>query len=73
VTADPLGPAAEAFDEGVRRLRRAGETSRTGWNDEARQAYDAEFAEPIESESKAASAALERVRQDLRRALTMLD
>lgn len=73
MTGDPLGPTAEAFEEGVRRLRRAGEISRAGWGDEGRRAYDAEFAQPIESESVAAARALDRVRRELRRALGMLD
>jgi hypothetical protein len=72
MTGDPLGPLVHGFDDAAGEYRRAAERTRESWNDEARRRHDAQFARPVDEETKAALRAVERVRQELRRALTEL-
>jgi hypothetical protein len=70
MSGDPLGPVVQAFEGAAADLRRTGERTRESWNDEARRRHDHEFADPVGAETRAALQALERVRQELRRALS---
>ncbi|MEV6850928.1 hypothetical protein [Actinoplanes sp. NPDC051411] len=69
---DPFGPVARAFDESAGTLRRAIESSRNAWNDEARRTYDARHGNEVESETAAARRGIEKARQSLRQAMAAL-
>lgn len=73
MTADPLGPIAEAFDAAARAWQLDNERSRDHWDDEARRLFDRRYGNQVGAESRAAAREIRLSADELRAALRTLE